>query len=227
MKHIFAQDAHKQIFLTLLFSSFVSVALLVIRVVLTGSNRLTFLVWNLFLAWLPLCFAYWLARRSVKKKKPDWQDGGVALLWLVFVPNAFYLITDLIHLQSSGEVGLLYDTALITSFVINGLLLGYTSVFIVHQWLKKYTTRTNSFLAVQTVLLLSAFAIYLGRYLRWNTWDIVINPGGLLFDVSERIVNPGSYELTFIVTITFFVVLGSAYAVVYRLAGLAGVHDRS
>lgn len=83
-----------------------------------------------------------------------------------------------------------------------------------------------AYVAAQGALLLSSFAIYLGRYLRWNTWDIIINPAGLIFDVSDRIINPGTYSLTFIVTAVFFVVLGSAYAVVYRLAGVAGIHEK-
>jgi uncharacterized membrane protein len=129
-------------------------------------------------------------------------------------------------LQSSGEVGLLYDTAMISSFVINGLLLGYISLFVVHQILKKYLTRREAYLLAQFTLLLCSFAIYLGRYLRWNTWDIIINPAGLIFDVSDRIINPASHTHTFVITLTFFVVLGSVYGVVYRLASLTGIHQK-
>lgn len=216
----------KEVLATLLVSSLVSVGLLAIRIVVTGTMRLSFLAWNLILAWLPLVFAWWLRRRLSTHRPVAWQDILIGLAWLGFLPNSFYLITDLIHLQSSGEVGLLYDTAMITSFVINGLLLGYTSLFIIHQLMKRYVSRRLAYILAQFALLLSAFAIYLGRYLRWNTWDLVINPAGLLFDVSDRIINPGSHMLTFVVTSTFFVVLGATYAVVYRLFGLAGVHSK-
>lgn len=219
-------SVNKEVLATLLVSSLVSVGLLAIRIVVTGTMRLSFLAWNLILAWLPLLFAWWLRRRLNKRRPMVWQDILIGMAWLGFLPNSFYLITDLIHLQSSGEVGLLYDTAMITSFVINGLLLGYTSLFIMHQLMKRYVSRMQAYILAQFALLLSAFAIYLGRYLRWNTWDLVINPAGLLFDVSDRIINPGSHMLTFVVTSTFFVVLGATYAVVYRLFGLAGVHKK-
>jgi uncharacterized membrane protein len=227
MKRKMLSRVDQEVLATLLISSLVSLGLLVIRILVTGTMRLSFLAWNLILAWLPLIFAWWLRQRLSRKRPLIWQDVLIGFAWLGFLPNSFYLITDLIHLQSSGEVGLLYDTAMITSFVINGLLLGYVSLFIVHQITKRYLRRRDAYIFAQFALLLSAFAIYLGRYLRWNTWDVVINPAGLLFDVSDRIINPGSHMLTFVVTSTFFVVLGSTYAVVYRLFGLAGVHDKS
>jgi uncharacterized membrane protein len=221
MKRLWFGGADKELITVLVTSSLVSVALLAVRVMVTGSGRLTFLLWNLFLAWLPLGFAWLIYLRIKKKPAVDWKLGVLFLAWLGFLPNAFYLTTDLIHLQSSGEVGLLYDTAMIVSFVLNGLVLGYLSLFLVQRVIKKYTNAQTAFWAAQFVLLLSAFAIYLGRYLRWNTWDIIINPLGLAFDISDRIVNPGSYQLTFVVTGVFYVLLGSFYALLYRLAVIA------
>ncbi len=208
----------KHITTTLLISSLVSCMLLAIRVSVTGSVRLSFLVWNLFLAWLPLFFALWLTTQYKNKNVPSYKEIIIWLLWLGFLPNSFYLISDFIHLQSSGEVGLLYDTAMISSFVLNGLLLGYISLYLVHKLMKQYFGSRVAYFIAQAVLLLSAFAIYLGRYLRWNTWDIVLNPLGLAFDVSERIINPGSYAYTFVVTGVFYALLGSLYAVLYSLA---------
>lgn len=140
---------------------------------------------------------------------------------MVFLPNSFYLLSDLIHLQSSGEVSLLYDTALIASFVINGLMLGFLSLYIVHKIAKRYIGSPAAYVFAQFVLLLCGFAIYLGRYLRWNTWDVVMHPVGLVFDVSDRIINPGTHVYTFVVTGVFYVLLGSTYAVLYRLAEIA------
>lgn len=202
---------------TLLISSGVSLGLLAIRIVVSDTWRLWFLSWNLFLAWIPLLLAVWLVSQIDKKKIPTWKEVVIGLMWLVFLPNSFYLITDLIHLQSSGEISVLYDTALIVSFVINGLLLGFLSLYMVHQAIQKYVSRTTAYWMAQLALFLSGFAIYLGRYLRWNTWDVVFNPMGLIFDVSDRIINPGSYKLTFVIMGVFYVLLGSTYAVVYRL----------
>lgn len=221
MKRIWHSKAQKDVFVTLLYSSGVSVGLLLLRILVTNSNRLSFLVWNLFLAWLPLVLAFWLKIIIKNNKSPGWKEIILAGSWLAFLPNSFYLLTDLIHLQSSGEISLLYDTAMIISFVINGLLLGYLSLYIMHQIAKNFFGASLAYIFAQLVLLLSGFAIYLGRYLRWNTWDVIVNPAGLVFDISDRIINPGSYTYTFIVTGVFYVLLGSIYAVLYRLAEIA------
>lgn len=226
MKRVWQTKAQKDVFVTLLLSSSVSVGLLLIRIAVTGTSRLSFLLWNLFLAWLPLIFAFWLKLRLTGKKVPDWKELFLVGVWLVFLPNSFYMLSDLIHLQSSGEVILLYDTALVASFVINGLILGYLSLYIVHQFTKKYFGATFAYFFSQSVLFLSGFAIYLGRYLRWNTWDVVVNPAGLVFDVSDRVINPGTHVHTFIVTGVFYVLLGSTYAVIYRLAETARITSK-
>src|SRR5690606_4680300 len=117
-------------------------------------------------------------------------------------------ISDFIHLQSSGEALVLYDIALMTSFVLNGLMLGYLSVFNVHRLLLRRFQAWYAHAIIGLCFLASGFAIYLGRYLRWNTWDVLFNPAGLLFDLSERIINPVIHAQTYIVTMVFFVVIG-------------------
>lgn len=217
MKQVMINRPAKDVLITLLLSSGVSVVLMLVRILATGSLRLSFLVWNLFLAWLPLLFAYWLKFSIDKKKLPSYKELALGALWLVYLPNSFYLMTDLIHLQSSAEVGLLYDTALLTSFVINGLILGFISLYIVHGVARKLIGASRAYLFAQLILLLCGFAIYLGRYLRWNTWDVLINPFGLVFDVSDRIINPTTHAHTFLITGVFYIVLGSSYAVIYRI----------
>jgi uncharacterized membrane protein len=69
---------------------------------------------------------------------------------------------------------------------------------------------------IASVLLLCSFAIYLGRYLRWSTWDVLVNPAGVVFDVSDRIINPVSHGQTFSTTLTFFLLLGSMYLVIWQ-----------
>lgn len=195
----------------------ISVLLLVVRMIVAGNTRFLFMIWNLALAWLPVLFALGFRKTLATRRLQSWQCLGLLALWLGFLPNSFYLMSDLVHLQSSGEVSILFDIAMMMSFIVNGLILGYISVYIVHnQLLKKLSDRTV--LAVLGfVFMACGFAIYLGRYLRWNTWDIILNPAGLLFDVSERVVNPVLHIQTYIVTITFFVLLSSTYAVVYQL----------
>ncbi len=207
----------KQLLTTLLFSSLVSVTLLALRMIVAGNLKFWFMIWNLFLAWVPLIFALGIRIKLAKKPLMDWQNLGLLALWLGFLPNSFYLISDLIHLQSSGEASVLYDAAMMTSFIINGLILGYISVYIVHMQLLKLLKPRTVHIILGLVFLACGFATYLGRYLRWNTWDILLNPAGILFDLSERVINPILHIQTYIVTFVFFVVLISTYAVVYQL----------
>ncbi len=211
------RGAQKRLILTLLLSSFVSVGLFVARAIDAGNNRYAFLLWNLFLAWVPLLLAWWLAQRL---KQSSWLDAPnliITALWLGFLPNSFYLVSDLIHLHATGEVGLLYDVVMFFSFICNAYIVGYISLFLVHKALLGRIRRKDAHIIIGLVLLACSFAIYLGRYLRWNTWDVLVNPAGILFDVSDRIINPSADPQFFVTTTTFFIVLGSLYMVIWQL----------
>ena len=201
----------------LLFSSGVSGLLFIARALSLGSTDYWYLNWNLFLAWLPLLFSY-LAIRYVARH--GWlHPKGLLLvaLWLAFLPNSFYIATDFIHLLESPTSSLLFDTVLILSFTFNGFLLGYLSILPIHSLLIRRLRPTRAHITIAGTFLLCSFAIYLGRYLRWNTWDIVSNPLGLLFDVSERFINPSSHEQTFRTTALFFVLISTFYVVLWQL----------
>lgn len=183
----------------------------------SGSWRYAFLFWNLFLAWLPLLFAWLLAKQLKVHRWLSWQALLLTALWLGFLPNSFYMTTDLIHLQSTGEVSLLFDLVLLMSFVWNSILLGFTSLYLVHRQLLKRLETNAAHTVVGVVLLLCSFAIYLGRYLRWSTWDVLINPAGILFDISDRFISPRAHPHTFTTTATFFLLYGSMYIVIWQL----------
>jgi uncharacterized membrane protein len=191
----------------LFVSSMLSVVLFICRMLGGHTTRYWFLLWNLLLAWLPLLFAYALSWRALL----------LTFLWLVFLPNSFYLMSDFIHLTPTGEVSLLFDAVLFTSFVWNGLLLGFTSVFLVQSQLSRRVEKRLCVLLISLVFIVCSFAIYLGRYLALNTWDIFVNPGGILFDLSDRIIKPGSHISMFTVTTLFSVTLGAMYYTVAKL----------
>jgi uncharacterized membrane protein len=201
------------LFWALLLSSTASATLFLIRVASGGTWRYLFMLWNLILAWLPLAFAWWLVRRLKKGRWWSWQGLLLTALWLGFLPNSFYIVSDFIHLRATGEVGLLYDVVVLSAFVFNGLVLGFISICLVHLELLKRIRARYAHSLIVLVLLLCSFAIYLGRYLRWNTWDILVNPAGILFDVSDRFINPAAYPRTFSTTASFFVLLGMMYLV--------------
>lgn len=200
----------------LLVANFVSIMLLFIRVSSAGIWRYGFLLWNLMLAWLPLLFAWQLAQRLPKTTWRQPVNVLLTLVWLGFLPNSFYLVSDLIHLHPTGEVSLLFDAALFFSFIFNGYVAGFMSLYIIHTELLKRLQRLRAHLVIAGVLFLSGFAIYLGRNLRWNTWDVVFNPAGILFDVSERLINPISHPQAFTTTMLFFLILGSMYMVIWQ-----------
>lgn len=176
--------------------------------------------WNLFLAWLPVLFALWLRKRLATSRWLSWQNLLLSVLWLGFLPNSFYMVSDLIHLQSTGEIMKLYDVAMMMSLIANGMILGFISVYVVHHELLKRVKTGWAHLIIGLVFLSCGFAIYLGRYLRWNTWDVLLNPFALLFDISERLIHPILHLETFTVTLIFFVLISSLYAVGYELAHL-------
>lgn len=216
-----ARSLRLQVAKPLCAASLVCLGLFVFGAYRNGSLAYNYLPWNLLLAWLPFLFAFWLVRALRHKLWSSWEALGASFLWLLFLPNSFYLISDLIHLQEVPASDVLYDTVLFTAFVFTGTMLGISSLFMVHRELLKRQTRRGAAFVVGLVLLLCSFAIYIGRDLRWNSWDVFTDPAGLLFDVSDRLLHPRAYSELLLVVISFFVLLSTLYAVVLRLTKAA------
>ncbi len=202
----------------LLISNLVSFVLFGLRVIGTRSTYYWFLFWNLLLAWLPVLFIFLLRRRL---RHASWKEPVpvlLTMLWLGFLPNSFYLMSDLIHLQNTGGIGVLYDAVLFLSCIWNGAVAGMLSMVWFHKALLKRRGPVIGAAVVGAILAVTSFAIYLGRTLRWNTWDVLINPAGVLFDVSERVINPIAHPQVVVTTLTFFILLGSMYMVIWQFA---------
>ena len=114
----------------------------------------------------------------------------------------------------------MYDVVMLTSFLVSGLVLGYMSIYLLHVRLLEKIKEKYAYGIVGAVLFVCSFAIYLGRYARWNSWDIIMNPAGLVFDVSDRFINPSAHEQTYLITLTIFVLLASLYAFIYEATRL-------
>lgn len=168
------------------------VGLILFRAERTGSWHFLFLIWNLFLACVPL-FASRLLRAAHAKRIPDVMQLALVAVWLIFLPNAPYILTDLVHLQASSPHLYWYDMALLLSCGGVGLMLGYTSMFDVHQIVESRFGARLAWVVVSATLLLSGFGIYLGRVLRWNSWDVVTNPRGLFDSIADYVLNPAAY----------------------------------
>lgn len=206
-------------FLALGGAHIVSILLFLARTADASNPRYWFLLWNAFLAVLPLGLAWWLSDRLQKSRWKRWLNIALTLLWISFLPNSFYIISDLIHLHQTGEVSLLYDAVLFMSFILNGLIAGYISVYLVHRQLLRRMAYPFAHIIIGGVFLLCGMAIYLGRYMRWNSWDLFLHPAAVLFDISTQFISPASQGL-FGTTISIFVVLTSTYVIGWQIIRL-------
>lgn len=200
---------------SLMLACLTSCLLLAARIVVSDSLRFVFLYWNLILAVIPAILGFWLARRIELYGWFKWTQAILTAIWVSFLPNSFYLVTDMVHLKANYEASFYFDVIMLTSFMLNGLALGFYSVYLIHRELKKRFSPGFTMAAVAIIFFLCSFATYLGRFVRWNTWDIVLQPFGLLFDVSDRFINPSLHNETYLATFSFFVVLFSSYLVVW------------
>jgi len=157
----------------------------------------------------------------------SWEGLTYSVLWLLFLPNSFYMISDFIHLEDVQRVDILYDTLMFTSFIYTGVILGFSSLYLIHLQLRRRLDARQAALWIAATLGICSAAIYVGRDLRWNSWDVITNPGGLLFDVSERLQHLTSYPKMLLTVVTFFVLLTSMYWVMWRGALLLKVGGRS
>lgn len=147
----------------------------------------------------------------------DWWPLCLTLVWLLLLPNTFYMISDFVHVQDVVRSSLLYDVVMFTSCIFTAVLLGFSSLYMVHAELHRRLGIRRSSVLIGIILFLCSFAIYLGRDLRWNSWDVLLNPAGILFDVSDRLIHPLQSGAMFTTTVSFFVLLGSLYVVGWQL----------
>ncbi len=201
----------------LLLSSMMSIGIYAGRVAYSGHWSFFFLSWNLFLAWIPLCSALALWHLNQRKRGSNLLYLALFLCWLIFFPNSPYLVTDLIHLAKRQNVPLWYDMMLIFSYAWNGLILGFTSLWIVQEFVQTRFGKVASWLVVSFSLAASGFGIYLGRFLRWNSWDLFVDPRGLAVVILDRVANPLAYRQTLAVTLLFSVFLAVAYITITLL----------
>jgi len=159
-----------------------SILLLLVRVKITHSIFYLFLIWNLFLAYTPLAMSLLIisSRRIIAR----WYCLAPTLLaWLVLLPNAPYLITDFVHLKKETPVPVWFDVLLLASFTFSGLLIGLASMKNIYILLSAKFGRKSAGGAMLAICFLSGFGLYLGRFLRYNSWDVLHRPLSLAGDI--------------------------------------------
>jgi len=186
----------------LLISSTFSLLLLLLRVMTSGRFSYAFLAWNLFLAVIPYVISHWLSR-NLNVMKSRIKIFFLVFTWLLFMPNCFYILTDLFHLENMGNGHPWFDLTLILSFAWNGVLFGILSMRKMEKLLANAKGRFISSLLICIVMWLNAFGIYIGRFLRFNSWDVILNPLSLFGEVADLILNPYDYRYVWVTSVCF------------------------
>lgn len=190
-----------------------TILMLATRVVYSQTITYLFYAWNLFLAAIPMCFSRKLVNRQTMTKSTM----ILLAIWLLFLPNAPYLVTDLFHYRERPPVPKWFDLLLVNSATWNGLLLGLISLMQVESFLQRCYNRRVATITVISSMLLSGYGIYIGRYLRFNSWDVIADPRSLFYAISQHILLPTDHLSVWRFTILFAVMLFVLYQLLKHL----------
>jgi uncharacterized membrane protein len=202
--------------------SFGAVGLLAVRMDRVGEPAFVFLMWNLFLAWIPFVLALCVAAVHSRGGPPPvlWVLGAG---WLLFLPNAPYILTDFIHLGRIDGAPLWFDAALIGAFAAAGLARGLASLLVMHYVVEARAGRVVGWAVAVSSLVLSAIGIYLGRFRRFNSWDVVADPQGLVAVVLQRLADPLGNPFLLRFGLLMLILLLGSYLLIWILGrGLLG-----
>jgi uncharacterized membrane protein len=173
------------------------------------------LVWNLFLAWIPYLFSLLAAYLYRQQPRRWWRLAIPATLWLLFFPNAPYLVTDFLHLEERPYVPIWYDILLLSIFAWTGIFLAIASLRAMQRLATHYTGRFLSWVFVLIAIGLGGLGIYLGRFERLNSWDFLLRPHSIVVDIMERFANPLDNQRFFGFTLLFTAFLLVCYMMFY------------
>ena len=201
---------------SIVLSMILCMVLISARVLYTGSILYLFLVWNLILAGIP----YLLSESLKLKTRFSISAISLLVLTILFLPNAPYITTDLFHLRGNFNDSIWYDTLLILSFAWSGLLLFFHSLNNLNAFMRQWLPSRKRVFLLVGIILLCAYGIYIGRYLRFNSWDVVSNPFSLLSQMLDHVVNPFNHPRTWGMTLLYGAFLGFSYFSFSRASSL-------
>jgi uncharacterized membrane protein len=192
-----------------------------LRILHTGRLTFLFMTWNLFLAYVPYAISTWLTARQTQRQAAGERLLRIllSLLWLLFIPNSFYILTDLYHLADghrNSQVPEWFDLTLILSFAWNGLLLGVLSIRQMERLFIPPASVFHEWLFLYPVMWLNALGVYAGRYLRYNSWDIFSNPFQLLADIFGMIIHPWRNHYAWDMIFCFSILITLMYSLIKK-----------
>ncbi|WP_431612549.1 DUF1361 domain-containing protein [Chryseobacterium sp. 'Rf worker isolate 10'] len=178
------------------------------RYYISDTKVFLFLNWNLFLAWIPLLLSSFVLAFNIKSKISLL---FIIIVWILFFPNSPYILTDLFHLRARNDIPIWYDLVVILSYAWTGLICGFISLNDIEKRLSDYGRKNRINGVIVFFLFMSSFGVYLGRFLRWNSWDVLNNPFGLFSDIVVRLIYPMEYTKTWGVTVLMGLMLNFMY----------------
>jgi uncharacterized membrane protein len=185
---------HEHGLVPVLLSSAAAVLLLQARLEWSGRLSFLFLVWNLVLAWVPYGLALLASLLQARGWARWWNLLPLGVGWLLSFPNAPYLLTDFVHLKPRPGVPMWFDAALLASFAATGWLLGLLSLAAWRRLLEARWGRAVAWGGVLAASVLCGYGIYLGRFERWNSWNVLNRPRSLLETVLGHVREPMTYQ---------------------------------
>ena len=203
----------------LITASLISLVLARVHTRVSGTNVYSFLVFNLGLAWIPFIAAL-AAYASMRNRITFFLIAPISILvWLIFFPNAAYLLTDFQHLASfNSDTPLWFDVLILIWFAWTGLLLGISSLYLIQEIVTRTFNTGVGWVFAVVATSLSSLGVYLGRFLRWNSWDILQDPLPIAKDMYGIVRHPIENLPTYVFTILFTLLFLFIYITIHLFA---------
>ncbi len=192
--------------------------MIVVRRHYAGRWEHLFLLWNLLLAWIPLPFSVAAYRMHTSRTRRYLLFTICALTWFFFFPNAPYITTDFVHLRREDQILMWLDIIGIASFAWVGLCLGFCSLYLMQEVVGNRLGHMASWGFVVAMFAATSFGTFLGRFLRWNSWDVLHEPLGILQDFADRLVHSPNNTGTYLAMMFLFLLL--SYSVLFSMMHL-------
>jgi len=184
-------------------------ALSLVRAYISSTPVYLFLNWNLFLSIIPWTVSHALVNKKNLKNK--FIKLIMFMAWLLFFPNSLYILTDLFHLRWDSGFPIWFDFILITSFAWTGFVFGLVSLLNIEKFLSEIWVMNIVNIILTLLLFLGSYGVYIGRYLRWNSWDIIVQPISLMCDIKNELTDPWAHKGTWGMTILMGVLLNMMF----------------